>query len=51
MTDREEWIEERISILIYDAHLSEYAAKIRAVELYNEHIARQEKKNYELNLT
>ena len=50
MTNKEEWIEERIAILIYDAHFGEDAAKIRAVELYDEYIARQENRNYELKL-
>ena len=48
--DRTEWIEERIAILIYDAHFDEATAKIRAVELYDEYIARQENRNYELKL-
>ena len=51
MIEKTEWIEERIAILIHEAHLEEAPAKIRAVELYNEYIAMQEKKNYELNLT
>ncbi|MCK5603531.1 hypothetical protein KAR91_16725 [Candidatus Pacearchaeota archaeon] len=50
MINKTEWIEERIAILIHDAHIEEEAAKIRAVELYDEHIARQENRNYELKL-
>ena len=50
MTEKQEWIEERIAILIHDAHLEEAPAKIRAVELYDEYIARLERKNYELSL-
>ena len=50
MIEKTEWIEERIAILIHEAHFEEAPAKIKAAELYDEYIARQEKRNYELKL-
>ena len=50
MIDKQEWIEERIAILIHDAHFDEATAKIKAVGMYDEYIARQEQRNYELQL-
>jgi hypothetical protein len=48
MTDKAEWIEERTAILIYDAHFPEAEAKIKAVKMYGEMIAKKEKRNYRL---